>query len=35
MALGFGVDVGFTGRLGEMYTGVEIMAYVPALTFVS
>ncbi|MEV3922589.1 hypothetical protein [Actinomadura coerulea] len=30
--LGFGVDVGFTGKLGEMYTGVEIMVYVLALT---
>ncbi|TDC85562.1 hypothetical protein [Actinomadura sp. 7K507] len=35
MALGFGVDVGFTGRLGEMYTGVDIMVYVLALTVVS
>lgn len=35
MALGFGVDVGFTGKLGEMYTGVGIMVYVLALTVVS
>lgn len=35
MALGFGVDVGFTGKLGEMYTGVDIMVYVLALTVVS
>ncbi|TDC46674.1 hypothetical protein E1281_27460 [Actinomadura sp. KC345] len=32
MALGFGADVGFTGRLGEMYTGIDIMVYVLALT---
>ncbi|NDU77293.1 hypothetical protein GWI34_32420 [Actinomadura sp. DSM 109109] len=35
MALGFGVDVGFTGKLGEMYTGVDIMVYVLTLTVVS
>ncbi|WP_034519257.1 hypothetical protein [Actinomadura rifamycini] len=35
MALGVGADVGFTGELGEMYTGVDIMVYVLALTVVS
>lgn len=35
MALGFGADVGFTGDLGEMYTGAEITVYVLALTVVS
>ncbi|MEU8302650.1 hypothetical protein AB0C84_03740 [Actinomadura sp. NPDC048955] len=35
MALGFGADVGFTGKLGEMYTGVDIMVYVLTLTVVS
>ncbi|GGV43037.1 hypothetical protein GCM10010182_79730 [Actinomadura cremea] len=35
MALGFGADVGFTGDLGEMYTGAEITVYVLTLTVVS
>ncbi|WP_254716588.1 hypothetical protein [Actinomadura sp. WMMB 499] len=34
-ALGFGADVGFTGELGEMYTGTDIMVYVLVLTVAS
>ncbi|MEU6234044.1 hypothetical protein [Kitasatospora sp. NPDC047058] len=32
LALGVGVDVGFTGRLGELYTGPAIAAYVLLLS---
>lgn len=35
LALGFGVDVGFTGELGETYQGPAIMTYVLILTVVS
>ncbi|MEV0401677.1 hypothetical protein [Actinoallomurus sp. NPDC050550] len=35
LALGVGVDVGFTGRLGHMYTGTAILAYVLFLSVAS
>ncbi|MEV0534680.1 hypothetical protein [Kitasatospora sp. NPDC050463] len=35
LALGFGVDVGFTGQLGALYTGVPIMVYVLTLSVAS
>lgn len=35
LALGFGVDVGFTGRLGELYTGTSITVYVLILSVAS
>ncbi|WP_256106882.1 hypothetical protein [Streptomyces sp. ODS05-4] len=35
LLLGFGVDVGFTGRLGSMYTGTAIMVYVLVLSAAS
>lgn len=35
LALGFGVDVGFTGRLGSMYTGTSITVYVLILSVAS
>ncbi|MFG3099242.1 hypothetical protein ACGFZL_01700 [Streptomyces sp. NPDC048182] len=35
LALGVGVDVGFTGRLGSLYTGTPIMIYVLVLTLLS
>ncbi|MEU1012178.1 hypothetical protein [Streptomyces sp. NPDC005890] len=35
LCLGFGVDVGFTGRLGSLYTGTPIMVYVLILSVVS
>ncbi|MFE9446590.1 hypothetical protein ACFYO2_48800 [Streptomyces sp. NPDC006602] len=35
LSLGFGVDVGFTGRLGAMYTGTAIMIYVLVLSVAS
>ncbi|MEV6012419.1 hypothetical protein AB0M29_37180 [Streptomyces sp. NPDC051976] len=35
LSLGFGVDVGFTGRLGSMYKGTDIMVYVLILSVAS
>ncbi|GAA2453731.1 hypothetical protein GCM10010191_85580 [Actinomadura vinacea] len=35
LVLGFGGDVGFTGELGEMYQGIDIMVYVLVLTVAS
>ncbi|MFI9813729.1 hypothetical protein [Saccharothrix variisporea] len=35
VAAGFGVDVGFTGQLGELYRGPEFLAYVWVLTIAS
>jgi hypothetical protein len=35
LSLGFGVDVGFTGRLGDLYTGTSIMVYVLILSVAS
>ncbi|MFI6848859.1 hypothetical protein OG535_23005 [Kitasatospora sp. NBC_00085] len=35
LALGFGADVGFTGRLGELYTGPAITVYVLVLSVAS
>ncbi|WP_327587841.1 hypothetical protein OHA25_13230 [Nonomuraea sp. NBC_00507] len=35
VAAGFGVDVGFTGELGAMYSGPEFIAYVWILTIAS
>ncbi|MFE9404047.1 hypothetical protein ACFYNY_20030 [Streptomyces sp. NPDC006530] len=35
LSLGLGVDVGFTGRLGSLYTGTSIMLYVLILSVAS
>ncbi|SOB88503.1 hypothetical protein [Streptomyces sp. 1331.2] len=35
LLLGFGADVGFTGRLGSLYTGTPIMVYVLILSVAS
>ncbi|MGW6915603.1 hypothetical protein ACWGB8_17555 [Kitasatospora sp. NPDC054939] len=35
LALGFGVDVGFTGELAAMYTGTDILVYVLVLSVAS
>lgn len=35
LALGVGIDVGFTGELGRMYTGTEITTYVLTLSILS
>ncbi|MEV1009220.1 hypothetical protein [Streptomyces sp. NPDC049881] len=35
LALGAGVDVGFTGRLGALYTGTPVMVYVLVLSVLS
>lgn len=35
LSLGFGVDVGFTGRLGTLYQGTPIMVYVLMLSVAS
>ncbi|MER0448827.1 hypothetical protein ABR738_30450 [Streptomyces sp. Edi4] len=35
LSLGFGVDVGFTGRLGSLYRGTPIMVYVLILSVLS